>query len=63
MNDFEFILEDIIFKKKITLTEDEYYDLRLALSCASHMFGESKEIQNRKKSRELLKLEDKIKRC
>ena len=63
MNDFEFILEDIIFKKKITLTEDEYYDLRLALSCASHMFGESKDIQNRKKSRELLKLEDKIKRC
>ena len=63
MNDFEFILEDIILKKKVTLTEDEYYDLRLALSCASHMFGESKDIQNRKKSRELLKLEDKIKRC
>ena len=48
MNDFEFILEDIILKKKVTLTEDEYYDLRLALSCASHMFGESKDIQNRK---------------
>ena len=63
MNDFEFILEDIILKKKVTLTEDEYYDLRLALSCASHMFGESKDIKNRKKSRELLKLEDKIKRC
>ena len=63
MNDFEFILEDIILKKKVTLTEDEYYDLRLALSCASNMFGESKDIKNRKKSRELLKLEDKIKRC
>ena len=63
MNDFEFILEDIIFDKKVKLTEDEYYDLRLALSCASHMFGESKEIENRKKSREFLKLENKLKWC
>ena len=63
MNDFEFILEDIIFEKKVKLTEDEYYDLRLALSCASQMFGESKDIQNRKKSREFLKLENKLKRC
>ena len=63
MNDFEFILEDIILKKKVTLTEDEYYDLRLALSCASHMFGESKDIQNRKKSREFLKIKSKINRC
>ena len=63
MNDFEFILEDIILKKKVKLTEDEYYDICLALLCASDMYKETGTLENRKKSREFLRLKDKLKRC
>ncbi len=63
MNDFEFILEDIIFKKKVKITEDEYYDLILALIHASDLYKESSEIKFKKKSREFLRLKDKLKRC
>jgi hypothetical protein len=63
MNDFEFILEDIVFKKKVKITEDEYYDLILALLHASDLYKESSEIKYRKKSREFLRLKDKLKRC
>ena len=62
MNDFEFILEDIILKKKVTLTEDEYYDICLALLCASDMYKETGTLDNRKKSREFLRLKDKLSR-
>ena len=63
MNDFEFILEDIILKKKVPLTEDEYYDICLALLCASDMYKETGTPDNRKKSREFLKIKSKINRC
>ena len=63
MNDFEFILEDIVFKKKVKITEDEYYDLILALLHSSDLYKESSEIKYRKKSREFLRLKDKLKRC
>tara|TARA_R100000315_G_C5102179_1_gene58549 strand:- start:24 stop:215 length:192 start_codon:yes stop_codon:yes gene_type:complete len=63
MNDFEFILEDIVFKKKVKITEDEYYDLILALLHASDLYKESQDIKYRKKSREFLRLKDKLKRC
>tara|TARA_B100001989_G_scaffold99641_1_gene69749 strand:+ start:113 stop:304 length:192 start_codon:yes stop_codon:yes gene_type:complete len=63
MNDFEFILEDIIFKKKVKITEDEYYDVILALMCASEFYNDSTDIKNRKKSREFLRLKDKLRRC
>ena len=62
-NDFEFVLEDIIFKKKVKITEDEYYDLILALIHASDLYKESSEIKFKKKSREFLILKDKLKRC
>ena len=62
-NDFEFVLEDIIFKKKVKITEDEYYDLILALIHASDLYKESSEIKFKKKSREFLRLKDKLKRC
>ena len=62
MNDFEFILEDIVFKKKVKITEDEYYDLILALLHASDLYKESSEIKYRKKSREFLRLKDKLSR-
>ena len=62
MNDFEFILEDIILKKKVKLTEDEYYDICLALLCASDMYKETGTLDNRKKSREFLRLKDKLSR-
>ena len=63
MNDFEFILEDIILKKNVKLTEDEYYDICLALLCASDMYKETGTLDNRKKSREFLKIKSKINRC
>ena len=63
MNDFEFILEDIILKKKVKLTEDEYYDICLALLCESDMYKETGTLDNRKKSREFLKIKSKINRC
>ena len=63
MNDFEFILEDIVFKKKVKITEDEYYYLILALLHSSDLYKESSEIKYRKKSREFLRLKDKLKRC
>ena len=63
MNDFEFVLEDIILKKKVTLTEDEYYDICLAHLCASDMYKETGTLDNRKKSREFLKIKSKINRC
>ena len=63
MNDFEFLLEDIIFNKKVKITENECYDISLALLCASDMFNETGRIEDRRKSREFLKLRDKIKRC
>ena len=63
MNNFEFVLEDIILKKKVTLTEDEYYDICLALLCASDMYKETGTLDNRKKSREFLKIKSKINRC
>ena len=63
MTDFEFILEDIILKKKVKLTEDEYYDICLALLCASDMYKETGTLDNRKKSREFLKIKSKINRC
>ena len=63
MNDFEFILEDVILKKKVKLTEDEYYDICLALLCASDMYKETGTLDNRKKSREFLKIKSKINRC
>ena len=63
MNDFEFILEDIILKKKVKLTEDEYYDICLALLCASDMYKQTGTLDNRKKSREFLKIKSKINRC
>ena len=62
MNDFEFILEDIVFKKKVKITEDEYYDLILALLHASDLYKDSSEIKYRKKSREFLRLKDKLSR-
>ena len=61
-NDFEFILEDIIFKKKVKITEDEYYDLILALIHASDLYKEASEIKFKKKSREFLRLKDKLSR-
>ena len=61
-NDFEFVLEDIIFKKKVKITEDEYYDLILALIHASDLYKESDDIKHRKKSREFLRLKDKLSR-
>ena len=61
-NDFEFILDDIIFKKKVKITEDEYYDLILALIHASDLYKESSEIKYRKKSREFLRLKEKLSR-
>ena len=61
-NDFEFVLEDIIFKKKVKITEDEYYDLILALIHASDLYKESSEIKFKKKSREFLRLKDKLSR-
>ena len=62
MNDFEFILEDIVFKKKVKITEDEYYDVILALLHASDLYKESDDIKHRKKSREFLRLKDKLSR-
>ena len=62
MNDFEFILEDIVFKTKVKITEDEYYDLILALLHASDLYKDSSEIKYRKKSREFLRLKDKLSR-
>ena len=38
MNNFDFILEDIILNKKVQITEDEYYDLILALLHASDLY-------------------------
>jgi len=63
MNNFEFILEDVIFEKKITLTKQEFYDLKLALACTSDMYKNSGTIEHRKRSREFLKLESKLERC
>ncbi len=63
MNDFEFILKDIIFKKDIQLSENDFYDIKLALSCASTLFEDSGTLEHRKKSRELLRLKDKLQRC
>ena len=63
MNNFDFILEDIILNKKVQITEDEYYDICLALLCASDMYKETGTLDNRKKSREFLKIKSKINRC
>ena len=63
MNNFDFILEDIILDKKVQITEDEYYDLILALLHASDLYNDSSEIKYRKKSREFLKIKSKINRC
>ena len=60
MNDFEFILEDVLFNKRVKLTEDDYFNLKLALSSASMVFKESGTLEHRKKSREFLRLRDKI---
>ena len=60
MNDFEFILEDVLFNKRVKLTEDDYFNLKLALSSASMVFNESGTLEHRKKSREFLRLRDKI---
>ena len=60
MNDFQFILEDVLFNKRVKLTEDDYFNLKLALSSASMVFNESGTIEHRKKSREFLRLRDKI---
>ena len=60
MNDFEFILEDVLFNKRVKLTEDDYFNLKLALSSASMVFNESGTIEHRKKSREFLRLREKI---
>ena len=60
MNDFQFILEDILFNKRVKLTEDDYFNLKLALSSASMVFNESGTIEHRKKSREFLRLREKI---
>ena len=60
MNDFQFILEDILFNKRVKLTEDDYFNLKLALSSASMVFNESGTLEHRKKSREFLRLRDKI---
>ena len=62
MNNFDFILEDIILNKKVQITEDEYYDLILALLHASDLYEESDDIKHRKKSREFLRLKDKLSR-
>ena len=62
MNNFDFILEDIILDKKVQITEDEYYDLILALLHASDLYKDSSEIKHRKKSREFLRLKDKLSR-
>ena len=62
MNDFEFVLEDVIFNKKVLITEDEYYDIMLALACSSDFFKNTGKIEHRKKSREFLRLKDKISR-
>ena len=50
-------------KRKVKITEDEYYDLILALIHASDLYKESSEIKFKKKSREFLRLKDKLKRC
>ena len=60
MNDFEFILEDVLFNKRVKLTENDYFNLKLALSSASMVFNESGTLEHRKKSREFLRLRDKI---
>ena len=60
MNNFEFILEDVLFNKRVKLTEDDYFNLKLALSSASMVFNESGTLEHRKKSREFLRLRDKI---
>ena len=60
MNDFEFILEDVLFNKRVKLTEDDYFNLKLALSSASMVFNESGTLEHRKKSREFLRLREKI---
>ena len=60
MNDFQFILEDVLFNKRVKLTEDDYFNLKLALSSASMVFNESGTIEHRKKSREFLRLREKI---
>ena len=60
MNDFQFILEDVLFNKRVKLTEDDYFNLKLALSSASMVFNESGTLEHRKKSREFLRLRDKI---
>ena len=62
MNKFDFILEDIILNKKVQITEDEYYDLILALLHASDLYKDSSEIKYRKKSREFLRLKEKLSR-
>ena len=61
MNDFEFILRDIILKKDVKLTDNDYYNLIRALNCASEVYKESDDLQYKRKGRELSTLADKIK--
>tara|TARA_B100001109_G_scaffold126188_1_gene102746 strand:+ start:1510 stop:1701 length:192 start_codon:yes stop_codon:yes gene_type:complete len=63
MNDFEFILKDIILNKDVKLTDGDYYNLICALNCASEVFKESDDLQNKRKGRELSMLADKINMC
>tara|TARA_B100000212_G_scaffold298095_1_gene242129 strand:+ start:1492 stop:1683 length:192 start_codon:yes stop_codon:yes gene_type:complete len=61
MNNFEFILKDIILDTEVKLTEKDYYNLIRALYCASEVYEESSDIKNKRISKELSKLVDKIK--
>jgi len=62
MNDFDFVLRDIMLNKDVKLTEDEYFDIRLALTSASLMFKNSGTLEHKRKSRQFLRLEDKLSR-
>ena len=63
MNDFDFILQDVIFEKDVKLTEDEYWDICLALRCTSEMYKDTGEIEHKRKSRNFLRLREKLMRC
>ena len=61
MNDFEFILRDIILNKDVKLTDNDYFNLIRALNCASEVYKETGDLQDKRTARELSTLADKIK--
>jgi hypothetical protein len=50
-----FIITDNLTGKKLTLTFDEFYDLKIGLSCAADLYGEANKKIRQKEFKKLEK--------